>query len=194
MDENQQPWSGQVAKKRLFKGLLPYGLFSKPLQKVHLPAFPSGSYSWSPHAVSLGSSPGSACSVLEQPKMQSPEKIDNFFEDNNLWEEFFSVQAHHQHTDSCSNICSVVDPKLLQHLEANSSQELEINEAGRVEDSGMRHTKFTGMLSGRCTQVLHPGEMDFCCSKSGVTHTFWTPGDQNVKEFEKNVEAITCGD
>jgi hypothetical protein len=25
-----------------------------------LPAFPSGSYSWSPHAVSLGSSSGSA--------------------------------------------------------------------------------------------------------------------------------------
>lgn len=149
MDENQQPWSGQVAKKRLFKGIIPYGLFSNPLQKVHSPAFPS---------------------------------------------EFFSVQAHHQHTDSCSNVCSVVDPKLLQHLEANSSQQLEINEAGRVEDSGMRHTKFTGMLSGGCTQVLHPGEMDFCCSKSGVTHTFWTRGDQNAKGFEKNVEAITCGD
>jgi hypothetical protein len=50
------------------------------------------------------------------------------------------------------------------------------------------------MLSGGCTQVLHPGEMDFFCSKSGVTRTFWSPGDQNAKEFEKNAEAITCGD
>jgi hypothetical protein len=86
-------------------------------------------FRWAPHPV--------VHVLCWQPKMQSPEKTDNFFEDNNLWEEFFSVQVHHQHTDPCSNICSVVDPKLLWHLEANSSQQLEINEAGRVEDSGM---------------------------------------------------------
>jgi hypothetical protein len=85
--------------------------------------------------------------------MQSPEKIDNFFEDNNLWEEFFSVQAHHQHTDSCSIICSVMDPKLLRHLEANSSQQLEINEAGRVEDSGMSAHK----VHWDVVWQMHPG-------------------------------------
>jgi hypothetical protein len=46
-----------------------------------------------------------------------------------------------------------VEPKLFRHLEANSSQQLEINEAGRVEDSGMSAHK----VHWDVVWWMHPG-------------------------------------
>lgn len=206
---NQPLWSpprkglGKLVKQRLFKGLS-LGFFLKRFEKHNnMTALVSGSDSCAQQPCPAFTCPKvcvdscHACSLLDKHnQMQSPEEPDNVFK--GLWEKFFPEETQHQLKDSSSSsVSGLVGPEFFQMFEESCSRHLEINnEAQKVQGGGimMNVQNCMGVLS----KVLPSGEVDFrCCSKSGFSHYFWTPGEQknlNVFEDNNNAEVMTCGD